>query len=94
MEHHNHHEEEEEHGRLFKILAAAVILIIAVIIEKRTDWATWQYLLLFLVPYLVVGLDTLKEALGDKVSEVVISSKLVDAPVCVSTKDGLSLDIC
>ena len=34
----------------------------AVVIEKKTDWATWQYLLLFLVPYLVVGWDTLKEA--------------------------------
>ncbi|MBO4625512.1 MAG: cadmium-translocating P-type ATPase [Bacteroidales bacterium] len=59
---HNHHEEEEGKGRLFKIIAATVLLIIAVLIEKRTDWATWQYLLLFLVPYLVVGLDTLKEA--------------------------------
>ena len=38
-------------------------------------------------------LDTLKEALGDKVNEVVISSKLVDAPVCVSTKDGLFLEM-
>ena len=38
-------------------------------------------------------LDTLKEALGDKVNEVVISSKLVDAPVCVSTKDGSSLEM-
>ena len=38
-------------------------------------------------------LDTLKEALGDKVNDVVISSKLVDAPVCVSTKDGLSLEM-
>jgi len=38
-------------------------------------------------------LDTLKEALSDKVNDVVISSKLVDAPVCVSTKDGLSLEM-
>ena len=61
--HHHHHEEEEEgKGRLFKIIAAAVLLVVAVIIEKKTDWATWQYLLLFLVPYLMVGWDTLKEA--------------------------------
>ncbi len=60
--HHHHHEEEEGHGRLIKIIVAAVLLGVAVLIEKKTDWATWQYLLLFLVPYLVVGWDTLKEA--------------------------------
>ena len=59
---HEHHHEEEGHGRLFKIIVAAVLLVIAVIIEKRTDWATWQYLLLFLVPYLIVGWETLEEA--------------------------------
>ena len=47
---------------MFKIVAAAVLLVAAVIVEKKTDWATWQYLLLFLVPYLIVGWDTLKEA--------------------------------
>ena len=60
--HHHHHDEEEGHGRLTKIIVAAVLLVVAVIIEKKTDLATWQYLLLFLVPYLVVGWDTLKEA--------------------------------
>ena len=60
--HHHHHDEEEGHGRLTKIIVAAVLLVVAVVIEKKTDWATWQYLLLFLVPYLVVGWDTLKEA--------------------------------
>ena len=38
-------------------------------------------------------LDTIKEALNGKVDDVVISSKLVDAPVCFSTKDGLSLEM-
>ena len=38
-------------------------------------------------------LDTLKEALKGKVDDVVISSKLVDSPVCISTKDGLSLEM-
>ena len=61
--HHHHHEEEEEgHGRLIKIIAAAVLLAAAWLIEKNTSWTTWQYLLLYLVPYLIVGWDTLKEA--------------------------------
>ena len=38
-------------------------------------------------------LDTIKAALKDKVDDVVISSKLVDSPVCISTKDGLSLEM-
>ena len=63
-EHHHHHHGEEEEGRirLIKVIVAAVLLVVAVIIEKKTDWATWQYLLLFLMPYLVVGWDTLREA--------------------------------
>ena len=45
-----------------KILIATVLLVAAVIIEKKTSWTTWQYLLMYLVPYLIVGWDTLKEA--------------------------------
>ena len=62
---HNHHQEEEEEegrGRIVKIISASVLLIAASIIEHKTDWADWQYLLLFLVPYLIVGWETLKEA--------------------------------
>ena len=59
---HHHHHEEEGHGSLVKIIIAAVLLTAAIIIEKKTDWENWQYLLLFLVPYLIVGWDTLKEA--------------------------------
>ncbi len=47
---------------MIKILVAAVLLAVAAVIEKKTQWATWQYLLLFLLPYLIVGWDTLKEA--------------------------------
>ena len=38
-------------------------------------------------------LDNIKEALNGEVDDVVISSKLVDSPVCISTKDGLSLEM-
>ena len=61
---HLHHHEEEESPRqtIIKIAVATVLLIAAVIVEKHTQWATWQYLLLYLIPYLTVGWDTLKEA--------------------------------
>lgn len=38
-------------------------------------------------------LDILKENLKDKVDDVVFSAKLVDAPVCISSKDVVSLNI-
>ncbi|NLB48728.1 MAG: molecular chaperone HtpG, partial [Erysipelotrichia bacterium] len=38
-------------------------------------------------------LDTFKESLADQVNDVIISTKLVEAPVCFSTKDGLSLEM-
>ena len=61
--HHHHHEEEDGHGRLIKIIVASVLLVAAWLIERNTpSWATWQHLLIFLVPYLIVGFDTLKEA--------------------------------
>ena len=64
-EHHNHdhHHEEEGRGRIIKIVSAAFLLCVAAIIEKHTPgWKTWQHLLLYLLPYLIAGLDTLKEA--------------------------------
>jgi Cd2+/Zn2+-exporting ATPase len=63
MAHEHHHEEEESpRGRLIRIAAATLLLAVAIFIEKHTDWTTWQYLLLYLVPYLIVGWDTLREA--------------------------------
>ncbi len=38
-------------------------------------------------------IDNIKEALKDKVDDVIISSKLVDSPLCLSTKDGMSLEM-
>jgi len=38
-------------------------------------------------------LDNVKDALKGEVDDVIISNKLVDAPVCVSTKEGLSLEM-
>jgi len=61
-EHHHHHEEEGQRGKLLKIVLAAVLLAVAVYIEHTFALSTWQLLLVYLVPYLLVGWDTLKEA--------------------------------
>ena len=44
------------------IAVTAVLLVAAVLIEKKCNLATWQLLLVYLVPYLLIGFDTLKEA--------------------------------
>ena len=60
--HHEHHHEHGLHKQLGIIITAAVLLVVAVVIEHRLALPTWQLLLVYLVPYLVVGHDTLKEA--------------------------------
>ena len=47
---------------IVKIALATVLLVAAVILEKKTDWPVWAYLLVYLVPYLIVGWETLTEA--------------------------------
>ena len=49
-------------GKLWLIIATTVLLIGAVAVEKCCGLATWQLLLVYLVPYLLIGHDTLKEA--------------------------------
>ena len=64
--HHHHHHHDHEHGslkrQLLLIAVTAVLLIAAVVIEKRCQLSTWQLLLVYLVPYLLIGHDTLREA--------------------------------
>ena len=61
-QHHNHNHAESPRHRLITITVSAVLLAVAVVIERTCSLATWQLLLVFLVPYLVAGFETLKEA--------------------------------
>ena len=68
-DHHDHghnHDHHHEHGSLKSqsalIVVSALLLVAAVIIEKNTNLPTWQLLLIYLIPYLLIGHDTLKEA--------------------------------
>ena len=62
---HEHHHEHHHDGlihQLSLIFASASLLVLAVVIEHKFQLPTWQLLLIYLVPYLVIGHDTLKEA--------------------------------
>ena len=56
------HEEESLKGKIIKIAVTVALLIGAVVVERRCNLPTWQLLLVYLIPYLIVGFDTLKEA--------------------------------
>lgn len=49
-------------GKIALIVLTTVLLVVAWIIEKNCELSTWQLLMVWLVPYLLIGHDTLKEA--------------------------------
>ena len=61
-EHEHHHHEHDLKSQIIKIAVTVVLLVTAVIIEKKCNLPTWQLLLIYLIPYLIIGFDTLKEA--------------------------------
>ena len=61
-QHHEHHHEHNLKQAVMLIAATAVLLIAAVLIEHHLALPTWQLLLIYLVPYLLIGHETLKEA--------------------------------
>lgn len=76
------------------LLAATVFLLIgAVVVEHNTSLATWQLLLVYLVPYLLIGHDTLGEALegiakGDMFNEDFLMSVATIGALCIGFLPG------
>ena len=101
-EHHHHecceHEHEHHHEHSLKkqlglIIATAILLVVAVVIEKQFDLSNWQLLLVYLVPYLLIGHDTLKEAAegllsGDAFNEHFLMSVATIGALCIGFLPG------
>jgi Cd2+/Zn2+-exporting ATPase len=91
-----HHHHEHEHGskeKLWLIGATAVLLLVAVWIEHSLELATWQLLLVYLVPYLLIGYDTLKEAVeglvhGEPMNEHLLMSVATIGALCIGFLPG------
>ncbi len=60
-EHHHHHEGGMK-KQIITIACTIVLLIAAVLIEQYCDLQTWQLLIIYLIPYLLIGHETLHEA--------------------------------
>lgn len=58
--------EKENKIRFARIILSAVTLAAAVLVEKNTNLSVGQLLLVYLIPYLIAGYDTLLEA-GEKI---------------------------
>ena len=76
-----------------KIVITVVLLVAAVIVEKHTALATWQLLLVYLVPYLFIGFDTLKEAAeslahGEAFNEHFLMSVATVGALCIGFLPG------
>ena len=61
-EHSHSHEHDGLKSKVVLIGTTILLLIGAALIEHFMNLATWQLLLIYLVPYLLIGHDTLKEA--------------------------------
>lgn len=78
---------------LLLIVLTTLLLIGAVVVEKYCGLPTWQLLLVYLVPYLLIGHDTLKEAFegivrGDMFNEHFLMSVATVGALCIGFLPG------
>lgn len=93
----HHHQEHHEHGgskrSLLLIVLTTLLLIGAVVVENYCGLPTWQLLLVYLVPYLLIGHETLKEAFegivrGDMFNEHFLMSVATIGALCIGFLPG------
>jgi len=79
--------------QLLLIAVTVVLLIAAAFIEHQYNLPTWQLLLIYLVPYLLIGHETLKEAVegitsGDAFNEHFLMSIATIGALCIGFLPG------
>ena len=80
-------------GKIWLLVITALLLVAAVLVEKYCGLETWQLLLVYLVPYLLVGHETLGEAWegirrGDVFNEHFLMSVATLGALCVGFMPG------
>ena len=91
--HEHHHHEGGQHRQLLTIIVGGLLLAVAALIEHYAGLATWQLLLVYLVPYLIVGHETLHEAAegltqGQPFNEHLLMSVATIGALCIGFLPG------
>ena len=92
-EHEHHHEHHNLKEQVVRIIITVILLIGAVLIEKNCQLPTWQLLLVYLIPYIIIGYDTLKEAAegiahGDAFNEHFLMTVATLGALCIGFLPG------
>ena len=79
--------------RIILIAVTAVLLAVAIIVERHCNLPAWQLLLIYMIPYLLVGADTLKEAAegiahGDVFNENFLMTIATIGALCIGFLPG------
>lgn len=96
---HHHHHHHHAHGagglkgKIALIAVTTLLLVAAIVLEHSYSWETWQLLLVYLVPYLLVGRETLLEAArgighGDMFNEHFLMSLATLGALCIGFLPG------
>ena len=91
--HEHHHEEGSLKSKLILIAVTVLLLIGAVVVERNCDLATWQLLIVYLIPYLLIGHETLGEAVegiahGDVFNEDFLMAIATIGALCIGFFPG------
>ncbi|HIZ33749.1 MAG TPA: cadmium-translocating P-type ATPase [Candidatus Bacteroides merdigallinarum] len=80
-------------GKIGLIVLTTLLLALAMLLEHFYTWETWQLLLVYLVPYLLIGRETLKEAVegllhGELFNEHFLMSLATIGALCIGFLPG------
>lgn len=90
---HHHHHHGSGRGKVLQIVLSALLLVGAVVVEKNCALSVWQLLLIYMVPYLLAGYATLKEAAegiakGDLFNENFLMALATVGALCIGFFPG------
>ena len=90
---HHHHHHGSGRWKVLQIVLSALLLVGAVVVEKNCALSVWQLLLIYMVPYLLAGYATLKEAAegivrGDLFNENFLMALATVGALCIGFFPG------